>query len=460
MNDKPKRTTFRQRMDEMVAALRSDIGMGRYAPGDFLPSEHQLIEQYRLSKNSVRKGLDLLVEQGIVEKVPRVGTRVTSKSESGAVTIKLAYFPSMLQETNLMTLLERFHSAHPGIFVLLVPLPLPFMHLTEQLEQLLVNDPVDVIAVNLPFLERLATIRPLSEQLEQLEQADGVYPFLFRSFQKNGALYAQPFVFSPIVLCYNKEHLRQAGVPDPDSGWTWADLAAAAGKLSANRDRLGFYMHYLSLNRWPLLLLQNRIDFKRDDQGRLTFPRSRFCRSIETGTKLLTSPGKAPMFLSENDTDTEKLFLQQKVSMIAASYFSLNLLRAADFEFDIAPLPRLEDAATLLLSVGLGISKYGKHKHAAKTFIDYCLGADAQLYIRQKTLSIPSVKQAAEWMGEDGLNRPSRYWMYRDIIPTFREYADIGISHDELDRISHELRLYWSGLDPLDTVCDRIERHL
>lgn len=76
MTSKPSRTTFRQRLDEMVTVLRDDIITGRRAAGDYLPSEVALAEQFQLSKNSVRKGLERLVEEKLIEKVPRVGNRI------------------------------------------------------------------------------------------------------------------------------------------------------------------------------------------------------------------------------------------------------------------------------------------------------------------------------------------------------------------------------------------------
>ncbi|GIQ66946.1 hypothetical protein PACILC2_55140 [Paenibacillus cisolokensis] len=50
MSDKPSRTTFRKRLDEMVSQLREEIVAGKRAIGEFLPSEQALGEQFQLSK--------------------------------------------------------------------------------------------------------------------------------------------------------------------------------------------------------------------------------------------------------------------------------------------------------------------------------------------------------------------------------------------------------------------------
>lgn len=455
MSAKPKRTTFRIRLEEMVVSLRNDIGMGRYAPGDFLPSEHHLIEQFSLSKNSVRKGLERLVEQGLVEKVPRIGTRVVQTAAEATVTIRLGYFSTLLEHVNLLTLLNRFHQTYPGIVV--QPVPLPSTRNVSELTDFLNAEPIDVVTVNNEMFENMLEYGPVSDQLEPLEPSDSLYPFLYRPFTDAHALYVLPLVFSPFVLVYNKAHFRETDLPEPDDGWTWDDVGNAAKRLSISRGHLGFYMHYLSINRWPLFLLQSGVRFGRSPEGRLAFDRNLLHTAAATGASLLAAQNVASAYLSERDADAEALFAQQKVSMIVTSYFSLNSLRETDLDYDIAPLPHSGEPATLMLAIGLAINKISSKKQAAKTFVDYCTGAEAQSFIRITTLSLPSHKEAAEWSGDDDLNRPSRHFVYRDLVPTYRLYADMNIRYVDLVRMCSELKLYWAGLDDMDTISRRIE---
>ena len=51
--------------------------------------------------------------------------------------------------------------------------------------------------------------------------------------------------------------------------------------------------------------------------------------------------------------------------------------------------------------------------------------------IRKKTLSLPSLKTAAEWIGEEREYRPARFSMYREIIPTFRYNKELGLTEKE-----------------------------
>src|SRR5690606_19663970 len=94
------------------------------------------------------------------------------------------------------------------------------------------------------------------------ERREDTYPFLNSLFEdgRSDGLYAQPFAFSPVILCYNKEHFTEKGVFEPDSSWTWHDFWEQVGKLPSE-NRFGFFFNLASLNRWILFFLQNGAEF-------------------------------------------------------------------------------------------------------------------------------------------------------------------------------------------------------
>ncbi|MFC7743233.1 GntR family transcriptional regulator [Nocardiopsis composta] len=56
--------------------LRAQILSGEFPPGERLPLEGELAREYRASRNTVRESLALLRDEGLVERVPRLGTLV------------------------------------------------------------------------------------------------------------------------------------------------------------------------------------------------------------------------------------------------------------------------------------------------------------------------------------------------------------------------------------------------
>lgn len=51
---------------QLYQLLHGDILSGRRKPGDMLPPESELMEQHGLSRTTVRQGLDLLVNEGLI----------------------------------------------------------------------------------------------------------------------------------------------------------------------------------------------------------------------------------------------------------------------------------------------------------------------------------------------------------------------------------------------------------
>ncbi|MNR06100.1 Bacterial extracellular solute-binding protein [compost metagenome] len=212
-----------------------------------------------------------------------------------------------------------------------------------------------------------------------------------------------------------------------------------------------------SINRWPLFLLQNKVVFERDKHGKLILDNAPFREAMRLSLRLFEGINSVNAYLSEQDSDCEMYFTQQKASMIVTSYFSLNLLRKAGVDYDIAPLPYSEEARTHLVMIGLAINKNSSQKQAAQALIDFLLSDEAQLHIRKHSLSLPSIKACAEWQGPEEVSHPSRFLLYRDIMPTFRLYSDMNITYRELEIIKRTFKLYWARLDDFETAFRRLE---
>ncbi|TMV45417.1 extracellular solute-binding protein [Paenibacillus mesophilus] len=454
-----KRSGSRTRLERMVETLKEEIITGMRSVGDYLPPELELSKLFQLSKNTVRKGLDVLVHEGYIEKVPRIGARIIRTARSDAVVLKFAYSPKLVKEIHLMEMIGAFQKQYANIQVQAVPISYQCKPLNEDR---LIMDQLDVLTINAHDFEHFVDPVDGSVRLEPLEPVGGIYPFLETPFARDGKLFALPFVFTPVILCYNREHFLEQELPEPDSGWTWEDLRQAGRALTNGNGRFGFYFHLPSANRWPIFLLQNNVVFRRDKQGGYGLNDPKAKEALELCKSLVRDPQLFPNFLSENNQDVHALFLNQNVSMILCTYDSLNDFRDAPFVYDIAPLPRFRESKTLVGAIALALSAASENKLAAKLFIDFFLSWQAQLFIRQNTLSIPALKRAAEQAGEGDriANRPYRYPMFRDIIPSFHFFSDLQLPADHLIQMGQELKLYWSHFEPLEPILQKLEKQL
>jgi len=72
-------TVGRQTLSQAVsAAVLERIRSGEFAPGDRLPTEKKLMEEYGVGRNSIREAIQALVTLGLVEVRPGRGTTVVA----------------------------------------------------------------------------------------------------------------------------------------------------------------------------------------------------------------------------------------------------------------------------------------------------------------------------------------------------------------------------------------------
>jgi len=459
--DKPSRATFRFRLETMIQQLREDILSGKYAPGSYLPSEDVLGEQFQMSKKSVRKGLECLVNENLIVKKAKIGNMVLApEAGDDRITIRFCYYPDVDQESNILQLLDAFEEKYPHIQV--KRFTMNTSRYSEQAFEFMNDSMLDVVMLNyydFTYFQDHAHLSMLAEQ----KTDPAIYSYLNKAFTVNGQLYVKPFSFSPVILCYNKKHFQQLNLQEPDSSWTWEEFNRAAAALTDSDEvnkRFGFFFYLLSQNRWPLWLLQNGFHLKKNDEGKYDLSDPSFLKSIEMLKELFSQEYTAPSFVFESAQDPERLFLDERTSMIITTYFRLNMMQAAPFEYDITPIPYVDSPKTLLLNIGLGISSQSVQKEAAQLLVDYLTSREAQESVRNRTLSIPSMKEAAEQERVDKYGEPSRFQMFREIMPSFRYYTDMNVSRYHLQIMTHYLKMYWSGLVSASNVIETIENAL
>ncbi|WP_010274343.1 extracellular solute-binding protein [Paenibacillus senegalensis] len=440
---KPDRKTFQERSNLLLSHIRTKLSNGTYQIGDYLPSETALAEQFELSKNSVRAVMERLVEEGLIRKIPRVGTQVVSLAEQ--TVLRFGLYPSMESETKMPELLELFQQKHPEIRLEVITLPYAN---PEAIRQFIMHGIVDVMAMN-HFDYLYFRQNQLFSLLESYPLKESTYPFLNELFaEEDGRSVVRPFIFSPVIMCYNLNHFREERVFEPDSSWSWQDLRSTLRKLCRPNQypkRYGFFFRLASINRWPILLLQNGASFERGD-GKLKLPDPSMLDPFHEMRELMHEDGLFPLVMSFSHHDVEKLFKQQKVSVILTTYYRLNELADADFPFDIAQLPRARGGQTLLLSTGLAVSAASSLKKEAERLADFMLSEEVQTLIRRHTLTLPAEKRIAEGVRTELEHTPKRFEIYREMIPNFATHDQLGLTTEEIEVFGTSLEQYFSKL--------------
>jgi GntR family transcriptional regulator len=66
------------RYQQVMRAISDDISSGRVAVGERLPTEQELCDQHNVGRHTIREAIRGLIDVGMVERRPRLGTRVIS----------------------------------------------------------------------------------------------------------------------------------------------------------------------------------------------------------------------------------------------------------------------------------------------------------------------------------------------------------------------------------------------
>ncbi|MDI4645937.1 extracellular solute-binding protein [Cohnella hashimotonis] len=449
MSYKLDRPSFQERLDYFVNVIRTDIINGIRQDGTYLPAESALAKQYQLSNKSIRKGLDQLVEEGLIQKIDRVGSMVTPRPKA-SITLNFGCPISLTTDFLIDDLIAEFGRRNPGIHVRRITLN--HLSYAQSAQEMIDNGLLDVVAFNSPQFQEW-TEEGLVPLLEKLESDPDIYPIAEEAFIVDGVSYAKPISFSPVVLCYNKRHFREAGIHEPDSYWTWSDLMRESTRLSKARGRHGIYFLPASENRYPVFLLQGMNRRPSGANGRE--PGDDMQRGLQALNGLIGNREVFPNYWAQGNDETVQLFAEGQVSVILCTYFNLNEFAHLPLEYDICPLPSLQRGdpqRTLLLSIGMSLVRHSKWKEAARRFVDFLASADAQNVIRERTASIPARKASAEQPTAEGRNQPSRYAMFREMFPSFSYHRDLGLQIKDLKQFTKWLKEYWSDMIDADTL--------
>lgn len=84
----------------IAAAIRTRLTSGEFAPGAPLPSEAALAAEYGVARGTLRRALDLLVNEGLIMSMPGVGRVVASAGD--AVTPPVPLYRQMAADLQRM----------------------------------------------------------------------------------------------------------------------------------------------------------------------------------------------------------------------------------------------------------------------------------------------------------------------------------------------------------------------
>lgn len=462
-----RRDDFMERYQKFKDDLRGEILSGNIKPDEFILPENTLSEQYQLSRVSVRKVLAELVEEGLIEKISGKGNRVIAPNNGLAVreTIKLAWFSTSYEIDIVREIVNQYKASQPFADVELSIIP--ESGYMETIAQLIENgDGPDVFMVSdSQFrewldLKKTHLLHPYISP--ELQPDTDSYPKIFELFELEGKPIITPFLFSPVVICYNESLFGQAGIEGEEAIHNWDTLLHAAKKLTADLDEDDRIEHYgfcfsSSPHRWPVFMLQNDGSLASSHEA-CNLDNANTIEALQFCLDLMYKEKVSPIYSHGSEYLAEALFVKERVAMILSTYYFMNEFRGNALSWNVRPVPKEKSEGTLLLGGGLAINKNSPRLKLAQSFVDYMVGAEAQTLLKKHGCTIPARKEVAE---DDSLLNPQihpkDYNIFKDILPYAKTLLELNLTNSEAILLRDEMQLMWMNMESPQDACSRIE---
>ena len=464
-----RKSEFESRYNKFMHELKEEIISGKLKPGEFILPENTLSKVYELSRVSIRKALAELVEEGLIEKIPGKGNMVTIPTETQKQTITLGWFSNSYEIEIVQKIINRFEQLNPFIKVNLelIPISQYIYNLTQSFKhdngpdlfvisdyhfrQLMESNSLDMLAPYLP---------------EQIGAEKDSYKQVFDMFSYNQTLPVTPFVFSPVMICYNRRMFQEAGISENLKMENWDDLLELSIRTTKGMQDNGMINEYgfcfsSSTNRWPVFLLQNNGSFMTEDRTKSVMHSKENIEALNYCSDLMYKHQVSPIFSHGSDELAENLFMREGAAMILTTYYFMNEFRDHKIKWDVLPPPQNVTPGTLLIGGALGISAISKNKEAAQTLVNFMVSTEAQKLVKQNGCTIPMLREVAE--DNNLLNpeiHPDQYNAFKEVMEYSGTLRDLHMTIEELELIEREMQFFWANMEKAEDTCKRIEELL
>jgi multiple sugar transport system substrate-binding protein len=296
--------------------------------------------------------------------------------------------------------------------------------------------PPDLFLLNYRYYGQFASkgvLEPIEDRVEGSDvfQEDDFYEEALQAFRFDGTLTCLPQNISSLVVYYNKDLFRKAGVAEPKAGWTWADMVAAAKKLTTTGKTkvYGLGVEPVVIRLAPFVWSAGG-ELVDDDESptHFTLDSPEAQEAMADFFELRLVDEVIPSEEEAESEDLETRFLNGRLAMLLESRRATPTFRSIKtFDWDVAPLPQHEEAASILHADGYCMTKSSKNKDTAWDFMEFALGPDGAAIVAESGRTVPSLKEVAESdVFLDPSAKPASSQVFLDAIPSIRNVPAIS----------------------------------
>lgn len=296
-----------------------------------------------------------------------------------------------------------FEKTHPGVKVKLETVPSSSYNTNIQTNIAAGTEP-DIF-----YLEPQDTfiyasrglILPLDKYLPK-EVINDFYPNLLAAFTYNGHIYGLPKDFNPLIMYYNKEMFKAAGIAQFPK--TWSELLSAceslqqagkAGKLGTNFRK----PMIVDLFVFPYIVQAGGQVYD-EKTNRLVFNSSEAIKGFKFFYETLFRDTKyAAEAKTLGSSGGIGALVEKKAAIVCSGGWSMTALKrmAPDWDYGTAVLPAGKQMGGILFTTAYAIGKNTKHPELAAELIRMLTGPECEKMTAEVGLAVPPLKSLASF---------------------------------------------------------------
>lgn len=257
------------------------------------------------------------------------------------------------------------------------------------LPSLAVGKGPDIAAFDTSYIPRYAesgVIAPIDDLYEGYIDKDTLIPAMYNNLKWKGKTYGSPMNYTSLLLYYNKDMFKEAGLDPNNPPRTWKELKEYALKLTKDTnndgkvDQYGFVIAAKqTIPMWPIVIWGNGGRIIKDGEVFINKPKA--VEAVESMASLIKEDGISPIGLTGAECD--KLFETQRAAMYFCGPWMVNGFKNAGINFGVAQVPAREDGRRITLgtSVAMVLNKASlDKKEAAYEFFKFWNSKKSQIY--------------------------------------------------------------------------------
>jgi multiple sugar transport system substrate-binding protein len=280
-----------------------------------------------------------------------------------------------------------------------------------------------------------------------------------KAFTYEGEVQCLPQNLSSLVVYYNADLFRAAGIDPPKPDWTYDDLIAAADAVHGITTRDG-EVYGVSIEKELIRLAPfiwsagGEVADDEDNPTKLTLDTPEARRGLEHYLALAKYGPDAEVAEAEGE---DPLFLEGRLGMVLASRRKTPTYRQASFKWDVAPFPKDVQQTTVLHTDGFCVLSGSKHEAEAIKFAEFAGGVEGQRILTQLGRVVPSIKSLAESDEFANATPPENNQVFVDAEKIMRILPTVPDSPAIEQRVERALEAAYFGRISIDEFLERVE---